>query len=177
MILPPLEEIGGAVVWVASTFVVFQVVTLFFTGLARRAGAKPGLMHAVRDLFTLVWGIVAVTGVLNITGLTSEFTTLTVSGILGIALSLALQSTLSNVIAGILLFHDKAIRLGDEIQFSGIRGVIVQIAFRSTWVKTKEGNVVIIGNNNLLSGPLVNYSSGARFKDLLGTDAAHAPAT
>lgn len=163
-----LQIATAVILWVVSTFVAFTLMSVFFRGLARHAGAKPGLLHLVRDLFTLIWALVAATGVLSITGLTSEFTTLTVSGILGVAFSLALQSTLSNVIAGILLFHDKAIRLGDDIQFSGIRGEIVQIAFRSTWVKTKEGNIVIIGNNNLLSGPLVNYSSGKRFSDILG---------
>jgi small conductance mechanosensitive channel len=156
------EEIIGSVIVVAFTFLLTQGIGLIISNLAKRAGAKPPVLHSLRDVIAIIWVFLAVGGVLSITGLASEFTTLTVSGIAGIAFSLALQSTLSNVIAGFLLFHDKAIRLGDEVETGGVRGTIVHIALRSTWLRTQNGDVAIIGNNNLSNGPMINYSAAGR---------------
>lgn len=57
-------------------------------------------------------GVAVVAGV---TGISSQFTTLTLSGIGGLAATLALQNTLSNIIAGVLMLQDGVLRLGDDI--------------------------------------------------------------
>lgn len=166
MTLSLSQEIISSVIVVATTFALVQGIGFIIRNVAKRAGAKQPLLRTIRDVITLIWLLLAVGGVLSATGLASEFTTLTFSGIIGVGVSLALQSTLSNVIAGILLFHDKAIRLGDEILFGGVRGKIVQIGLRATWMRTQEGNIVTIGNSNLSSGPLVNFTSADRLAHL-----------
>jgi small conductance mechanosensitive channel len=130
----------------------------------KKAGAKPSTLHSIRDVLRVIWFVLAATGLISYLGLTSEYTTLTVSGIAGIAITLSLQSTLSNVISGILLFYDKTIRVDDEVQFSGITGKVVYIALRNTWIETKEGSIVIVSNSNLANGPLINYSAKERLK-------------
>lgn len=160
------QEIAASIIAVAVTFALTQGVGLIIRRVAKRAGAKPPVLRSLRDVILIVWILLAAAGILTITGLSSEFTTLTFSGIAGIAVTLALQSTLSNVIAGFLLFHDKAIRLGDEIQFGGLKGTIVQIGLRATWVRTEEGNIVVVGNNNLSSGPFVNFTARNRLTHL-----------
>lgn len=162
MVLSLSQEIISSVIVVAATFAVVQGIGFIIRNVAKRAGAKPPLLRTIRDVITLIWLLLALGGILSATGLASEFTTLTFSGIIGVGVSLALQSTLSNVIAGILLFHDKAIRLGDEIMFGGVKGRIVQIGLRATWMRTQEGNIVVIGNSNLSSGPLVNFTAAER---------------
>jgi small conductance mechanosensitive channel len=166
MVFTLTQQFVASIIAVLVTFAIVQTVGLIVKGLARRAGARPPQLRSLRDIINVIWLVLAATAILSITGLASIFTTLTVSGIAGVAVSLALQSTLSNVISGFLLFHDKAIRLHDDIQFGGIRGRIVQIGLRATWVKTKEGDVVVIGNSNLSSGPLVNFTSKDRLIDL-----------
>lgn len=161
-----IDTVVDLILWLAGTFTVAQVGSYVLRSVAKRAGAKARRLRLVQEVIAAAWALVAATGILSITGLASEFTTLTVSGILGVAVSLALQSTLSNMIAGVLLLRDKAIRLGDEIQFGGVRGEIVQIGFRSTWIRTKEENIVVIGNSNLQSGPLINFSATSRFEHL-----------
>ncbi len=160
------EIILSSVIAVILTFVAIQGLGLVIRSVARLAGATPALLRSLGEVITVIWVLLAATEILSITGLASQFTTLTVSGIIGVAISLALQSTLSNIISGFLLFRDKAIRLGDEIQFGGIRGKIVQIGLRATWVRTQEGNVVLIGNSTLSNGPLVNFTSLGRLPHL-----------
>jgi len=132
------------------------------TALAKRAGASNGLIRSIRDGVRIAWIIVAVAAILIVTGIASEFQALTVTGLAGLTISLALQTTLSNIIAGVLLFSDKTLRLHDVIQYSGIKGTVVRVGLRSTLVLTEEGNIAIIGNSTLLSGPLVNFSAEER---------------
>ena len=109
----------------------------------------------------------AVVGVAYLTGISSEITTLTISGIGGLAITLALQNTISNVIAGVLLLNDGIIRLGDDIQYGGpggVRGEVVKLSLRTTWIRTSEGVITVIGNSNLSAGPILNYTARARLE-------------
>ena len=132
--------------------------------LVRRAGAHAGLARSIREGFTLLWITLAGVGILSFTGIASAFSFLTISGIVGLAVSLALQNTLSNVISGVLLLSDGVLRLDDSIEYSGVKGVVVKIGLRATWVKTDHGDVAVISNNYLVNGPLVNHTAAKRLE-------------
>jgi len=126
--------------------------------LVRRAGAHAGLARSIREGFTLIWITLTGVGILSLTGIASEFSFLTVSGIVGLTTS-ALQNTLSNIISGVLLLSDGALRLDDSIEYGGVKGFVVKIGLRATWVKTDHGEIAVISNNYLVSGPLVNHTA------------------
>ncbi|MDG7007125.1 MAG: mechanosensitive ion channel [Nitrososphaerota archaeon] len=54
------------------------------------------------------------------------------TGVAGLAISLALQNSISNVIAGVMMQHDGIIRLGDDVQYGsgGARGEVVKLSLR-----------------------------------------------
>ena len=143
-------------------WLVNQLLTRAVTAAARRAGVLQGQVRILKESIASVFVVLAVITIIHITGLTSEFTTLTISGIAAIVISLALQTTLSNVIAGLLLLHDNTIRINDLIEYSGAKGEVIKIGLRNTWVKTSAGSVVIISNSQIANGPLINYSAGER---------------
>lgn len=126
-------------VTVVAFWLIGILLTRAITSAAKRAGVSQTdvrfFREGVRALFILL--VILVT--IQLTGLTSEFTTLTLSGIVAIALSLALQTTLTNVISGILLLLDGTIHVSDSIQYYGIKGEVVKIGLRNTWIKTVEG--------------------------------------
>jgi small conductance mechanosensitive channel len=95
--------------------------------LVRRAGGHAGLARSIREGFTLIWITLAAVGILSLAGVTSEFSFLTVSGIAGLTVSLALQNTLSNIISGVLLLSDGVLRLDDSVEYGGVKGVVVKI--------------------------------------------------
>lgn len=132
------------------------------TAIARRAGASKQLIRNIRDGVRIAWIVVAAAAIFVVTGIASEFQALTVTGLAGLAISLSLQTTLSNIIAGVLLFSDKTLRLNDLISYSGIKGTVVRVGLRSTLIRTQEGNIAIIGNSTLLSGPFINYTAEER---------------
>ncbi len=86
------------------------------------------------------------------------------NGIAGLAISLALQNTLTNIISGILILSDGVLRLHDSIEYSGVKGRVVKIGLRATWVKTDSGDIAIISNNYLANGPLVNFTARERLE-------------
>lgn len=132
------------------------------TALAKRAGASQDVIRDIRDGVRIAWIVIAVAVVLIVTGIASEFQALTVTGLAGLAISLALQTTLSNILAGVLLFSDKTLRLHDVISYGEIKGTVIRVGLRSTWMRTQEGNIAIIGNSTLMNGPFINYTAQER---------------
>ena len=150
---------------VAGTAIVGTLLLRLVTTISLRAGASKAVSNSLRQWLSVLMVVFVVAAVAYLTGLSSEITTLTISGIGGLAITLALQNTLSNIIAGVLLLNDGIIRLGDDIQYGGpggVRGVVVKLSLRTTWIKTQEGVITIIGNSNLSAGPILNHSAGTR---------------
>ena len=81
-------------------------------------------------------------------------------GVGGLALSLAAQDTLSNVIAGIMIMLDQPFRVGDRIEIQGLGtwGDVVDIGLRSTRVRTRDNRLVIVPNNSISTSQIVNYT-------------------
>jgi small conductance mechanosensitive channel len=130
--------------------------------VAERAGASEELSTTISEAVVIIVTIIAVTSVAGVTGLSSQLTTLTVGGIAGLAISLAFSNSLSNVIAGVLMFYDGTLRVGDYIEYGGLNGQVVRVAFRSTWVRRDDGVIVVVSNGNLIGGPLANRTAQER---------------
>jgi small conductance mechanosensitive channel len=165
---------GGKPLWLTSAEIVGVVVGAALVGtvllslvstISKKAGASKAVTNSVRQWLGVLIVIFVIAAVAYLTGISSEITTLTISGIAGLTISLALQNTISNVIAGVLLLNDGIIRLGDDIQYGGpggVRGEVVKLSLRTTWIRTGEGIITIIGNSNLSAGPIINHSATAR---------------
>jgi small-conductance mechanosensitive channel len=81
-------------------------------------------------------------------------------GVGGLALSLAAQDTLSNVISGIMIMLDQPFRVGDRIEIQGLGtwGDVVDIGLRSTRIRTRDNRLVIVPNNTISTDQVVNYT-------------------
>jgi small-conductance mechanosensitive channel len=81
-------------------------------------------------------------------------------GVGGLAISLAAQDTLSNVIAGIMIMLDQPFRVGDRIEIQGLGtwGDVVDIGLRSTRIRTRDNRMVIVPNNSISTDQIVNYT-------------------
>jgi len=88
----------------------------------------------------------------------------TALGIGGLAISLAAQDTLSNMISGIMLLMDQPFRIGDRIEIQGLTtglstwGDVVDIGLRSTRIRTDDNRMVIVPNLNISKNQVINYT-------------------
>jgi small conductance mechanosensitive channel len=149
---------------IAGSWLVAELLIRLITRGAKRAGASADLIRSVREALSILWVIFVAVGLVSVTGIGSIFSFLTLSGIAGLAISLALQNTLTNIISGILILSDGVLRLHDSIEYSGVKGRVVKIGLRATWVKTDSGDIAIISNNYLANGPLVNFTASERLE-------------
>jgi len=84
-------------------------------------------------------------------------------GIGGIALALAAQKTLENVIGGFSLVFDKAIGVGDFVRVGQTVGTVEYLGLRSTRIRTLERTVVTVPNGQMASVNIETLSQRDRF--------------
>lgn len=89
-------------------------------------------------------------------------------GAAGLAIGLSLQGSLSNFAAGVLLVVLRYFRTGDYVNICGIYGRIQTVQIFATKLKTKDGKIVIIPNNKIISSNIINYSEEShRLMDII----------
>ena len=79
-------------------------------------------------------------------------------GMGGLAFALAAKSTLENLVAGLMIYSDKPIRMGDLCTIGGFRGRVESIGLRSTRLRTLERTLVMIPNAEVAASILENES-------------------
>jgi len=83
---------------------------------------------------------------------------LAVLGAVGLAIALALQGTLSNMAAGILLLWLRPFNVGDYIDGEGIAGTVRAVGLFGTRLRTYDGVAVFVPNAKLWNTKILNYS-------------------
>jgi MscS family membrane protein len=84
-------------------------------------------------------------------------------GVGGIAVALAAQKTLENVIGGASIILDKAVKVGDALKFGAVQGTVEEIGLRSTLVRTSERTLVSVPNGQLATVPIETVSARDKF--------------
>jgi MscS family membrane protein len=84
-------------------------------------------------------------------------------GVGGIAVALAAQKTLENVIGGISLIFDQAVRVGDWVNTAGVSGGVEYIGLRSTRIRTVDRTLVCVPNGQLANATIENVSLRDKF--------------
>ena len=97
---------------------------------------------------------------------------LAVLGAAGLAIGLALQGTLSNVAAGVMLLIFRPFRVGDFIEAGSVSGTVTSLSLFTTELKTADGIYVVAPNSELWGKPLKNFSHNPtrRIQIVLGID-------
>jgi small-conductance mechanosensitive channel len=86
------------------------------------------------------------------------------SAVLGIVVGFASQRTLGNFVAGLLIAFTQPVRLGDEVEIDGTRGVVEEIGLIYTFVKTDNDDRLVIPNETLASDTIRNSTIRSREK-------------
>ena len=105
--------------------------------------------------------IFAVVTALNLIGVANS-SILAVLGAAGLAVALALQGTLANIAAGIMLIWLRPIAIGEFIQGDGVAGVVVEIGLFGTRLRSSSGLYVFTPNQKLWASAITNHSREPR---------------
>lgn len=142
-------------------FLAGRLLARLFSRLLERALTRRRIdLTIVRFLVNLAYGAgLAVTLIVTLAQLgiqTASF--VAVIGAAGLAVGLALQGSLSNFAAGVLMVILRPCRVGDVIDAAGTSGAVYEISLFTTTIKTGDNKTVIIPNADLLNGNIVNYT-------------------
>jgi small conductance mechanosensitive channel len=80
-------------------------------------------------------------------------------GAAGLAVGLALQGSLSNFAAGVLMLIFKPFKTGDYIEGGGTAGTVEEIQVFTTQLATPDNKTVIVPNAQMMGGNITNYSA------------------
>lgn len=133
--------------------------------LKKKAVVDSTIFQFLTKTITVVLYIIAILIALSLLGIEIK-PILAGLGIAGLAVALALQDTLGNFFSAIYIAADQPIKIGDFIEISsGEKGYVTEIGWRSTRLRTRDNNIVIIPNSKLAQSVVTNFNQvHTRFK-------------
>ena len=166
-----LTVFGLKIIAAIVIFIVGRWVAKFFRNLTRKLMIKGDvdvtLVSFAGNLIyvaLLAFVIIAALGQLGIQ--TTSF--IAILGAAGLAVGLALQGSLANFAAGVLMVIFRPFQVGDFIEGAGVAGTVEEIQIFTTQLKTPDNKTIIIPNAKMTEGNITNYSNkGTRRVDLI----------
>ena len=137
------------------------VISLVVRGLRKvmqKNGVDKTLETFVCNLVRMVLLVVVIIAAIGALGIhTTSF--IAIFGAAGLAVGLALQGSLSNFAAGVLIVLFRPYKVGDFIEAAGINGVVEQVQILTTILKTGDNKQVIVPNSQIMDSIITNYSA------------------
>jgi len=82
-----------------------------------------------------------------------------VLGAAGLAVGLAMQGSLANFAAGVLIVMFRPYRVGDWVEAAGVAGTIMQVQILTTIMRTGDNKEIIVPNGQIMGAIITNYSA------------------
>ena len=156
-----IVQYGMSVIGAIVLFIVGRIVASWarsrLTAALTKAGTDISLIPFFASmLYYVILGVVLI-AVLNLFGI--ETTSLiAVFASAGLAVGLAMQGTLSNFAAGVMLLVFRPIRVGDFVEVAGQAGTVKEIAIFNTIMHTGDNVRIVIPNGAVYGDVVKNYS-------------------
>jgi len=162
---PPSAIVHGAFLEKVFMSLLILSLTLFFANLTSELlnfylsktsirFPQTGIIFAIIKFLVIVLGIITLLSFWGVP-VVHFVTTL---GIGGLAISLALQGTLSNFFSGLNIIASRQIEVGDFVRLeSGEEGYVQDITWMNTVIRRRDNNLVIIPNSKLVNSIAINY--------------------
>ncbi|MBY0344767.1 MAG: mechanosensitive ion channel [Sphingomonadales bacterium] len=165
-----LAYLTGAVAVLVIGVILARVLSRWADRALTRSGRiEPTVAKFLSNIIKYaLWVVVGIT-VLTQFGVQTTSIIAALGG-LALAVGLALQGTLSNVAAGVMILIQRPFRVGEAITAGTVNGVVQAIGLFTTEILQHDGLYVMVPNNELWNKPIVNFSRmpTRRFELLIG---------
>jgi small conductance mechanosensitive channel len=152
-----LKLVTALIIFIIGRWVARRLAGLVEKGMTK-AGTDSTLTGFLRNIVyigLLTFVILAAIAQLGVQ--TTSF--IAVLGAAGFAVGLALQGSLANFAAGVLIIIFRPFKSGDFVEAGGVAGVVENIQIFTTTMRTGDNKTIIIPNGQITSGTIVNYST------------------
>ncbi|MFL5814548.1 MAG: mechanosensitive ion channel family protein [Bdellovibrionia bacterium] len=136
------------------------MIAIDFSAMKVPRGAdafQHGFVPLMRNMVTLIVFMMGGIMLLKYFGY-DVMSLITALGVGSLAVGLAAKDTLSNMISGFTLIIDRNLRPGDKINLGGSVGVVDEIGLRSTRLNIRDGNILVVPNQDLVNTKILNMT-------------------
>ncbi len=132
-----------------------------FRKLLEKNDVDPTLTSFVSNLVRMTLLVFVIIAAITQLGVPSaQF--VAVVGAAGLAVGLALQGSLANFAAGVLIVLFRPYKVGDYVEAAGVSGTIEQVQILTTILKTPDNKQIIVPNGQIMDSIITNYSANDR---------------
>lgn len=138
--------------------IVARVLCNSLRAAMRRGRVEETLVSFAGHLSYALLMLMVIIAAINQLGIqTTSF--IAILGAAGLAVGLALQGSLANFAAGILMIIFKPFKVGDFIEAAGTTGTVEEIEIFTTKMRTPDNKLIIVPNNQIINGSITNFSA------------------
>lgn len=153
---------GINVLGAVAIFIIGKKVVKILTKLVRKMMGRAKMdATLISFLGNIIYGIgLAFVVIASLSNLGVETTSLAaVIAAAGLAVGLALQGSLSNLAAGVMIIGFRPFVKGDFVDAGGVAGTIDEVSIFNTKMKTPDNKLIIVPNGNITSATITNFSA------------------
>lgn len=162
-----ISTVTTAIVWSCVALLTYQLLNFIYSSAIRNPAVPTGSIDA--SLLRTGFRVFSCTVALIIMGYGATQIGIPVYGVIaglgvgGLAIALAAQPTIENLIGGIILYADRMVRVGEFCQFDNLSGTVESIGIRSTRIRALDRTVITISNADLAKRKITNFSRRDQF--------------
>jgi small conductance mechanosensitive channel len=149
--------IAAILITVGGLWLIGRFTTAADSGM-RRSGIDPDLRPFLVSMLNIFLKVFLILSVANIVGIETT-SVVAVLASAAFAVGLALQGTLSNFAAGVMILIFKPYRVGDIVEMQTVHGKVKEIQIFSTLVVTQQEKIIIVPNSTAVNGIISNLTS------------------
>jgi small-conductance mechanosensitive channel len=147
-----------ALVVVLAAWLIARALRRTTMRMLARSRAQANVTILLGNLAQVLVIVLGLLGVLAIYTRDAFGWILTSFSVIGLVVGLSLQDILKNFFAGIWVLVERPFRIGDTIDVGGSSGVVEEIAFRTTMLKTADGREIIVPNGVFMTSAVTNFT-------------------
>ncbi|MDC0611135.1 small-conductance mechanosensitive channel MscS [Vibrio sp.] len=137
--------------------IIVKVLAGSVAKILNKKSMDPAVVEFIKGLVRYLLFVIVLIAALGRIGVQTA-SVVAVIGAAGLAVGLALQGSLSNFAAGILIVAFRPFKSGDYVEVAGVAGSVESIQIFQTVLKTPDNKMVVVPNSSVIGDAITNYS-------------------
>ncbi len=152
-LLPHLPTLAKVIITLIVSYIIIRIIKRALKRFFKKTEFNETLELFVQKVIGYALWFIVLTFIIGELGLNEIFTTLLAVGALaGMAVALAVNSTLKDVVSGMMLMADRDFNIGYKIETQGKIGKIVDMGIRKTRLQLDDGTKIVFSNAKIDDG-------------------------
>lgn len=140
--------------------IVVKAISNSVSKVLEKKQMDPAVVHFIGSLVRYLLFVIVLIAALGRVGVQTA-SVVAVIGAAGLAVGLALQGSLSNFAAGVLIVAFRPFKAGDYVEINGVAGSVESIQIFQTILTTPDNKMIVVPNSSVIGGAITNYSRHA----------------